>query len=131
MALSVKYYTLNEYIRLNKAGELDIEESMKLIRTLVSAAAFKPQSHILIDLRETRLKDINIGDVFKIAREFSKCQTLIDQKIASMVPDEQARLQIAEQFKSAMNLSGFEYEFFTDMEQAIEWLSDVDEVKLS
>ena len=29
-----------------------------------------------------------------------------------------------------MTLSGFEYEFFTDLEQAIEWLSDIDEVIL-
>ena len=131
MTVRLKFYTLNEYIRLNKSGDLDIEESMKMVRTLVNASSFKPRSHILVDLRETRLNSVGFEEILKIANELSKYQDIKNKKIANVIPDEVDRLHIAKNFKLALNVSGFQYDFFTEMEKAIEWLSDVQDIDMS
>jgi len=45
-------------------------------------------------------------------------------KIANVVPNNEDRLVIARRFKACLDIQGFTYDFFTDFEAAIEWLSD-------
>ncbi|THB79267.1 MAG: hypothetical protein D6B25_01940 [Desulfobulbaceae bacterium] len=114
MSANVKYYKLNDFIKLNKSGEIDLQESLELVHSLVRAVTFIPRSYILVDLRETWLKNISMNEILKLAAEIYKHQTVLRTKIPNFVPDDPARLEIAGYFRSAMNLSGFDYEFFTE-----------------
>jgi hypothetical protein len=46
-----------------------------------------------------------------------------------MVPNEEKRLAIAKTFEASMQLQGFNLKVFTSFEDAIEWLSEVTDVR--
>jgi hypothetical protein len=124
MPNSPTYYKVNEFIKLNQTGELDFDGSIQLVKEMVNASYFNSKSNILLDLRDTTLNNITFSDLLKIALELSIHQSLKTKKIANLVPDQKARLQTAEQFKLALAVSGFDYDFFTDIDDALKWLSN-------
>lgn len=124
MPNSPTYYKVNEFIKLNQTGELDFDGSIQLVKEMVNASYFNSKSNILLDLRDTTLNNITFSDLLKIALEISINQSLKTKKIANLVPDQKARLQTAEQFKLALAVSGFDYDFFTDIDDALKWLSN-------
>ncbi len=129
MSCSIKLYKLNEFIRKNETGELDLVKSKDIIHELATAAAFNIDSHILLDLRETTLEDISFNRLMDLAIEFARYRSVFRNKMANIVPDNPERLFVAKQFKSALNIQGFEFNYFTKIEDAFEWFSDVTELK--
>ncbi len=129
MSCSIKLYKLNEFIRKDETGEIDLKKSKHIIHDLATAAAFNIESHILLDLRETTLNDISFNTLMDIAIEFARYRSVFRNKIANIVPNDRERLFVAKQFKSALNIQGFEFDYFTKIEDAFEWFSEVTELK--
>jgi hypothetical protein len=48
-------------------------------------------------------------------------------KIANIIPGDSDRVEMAQRFKACMTIKEFRYKFFTNFEDAVEWLSEVDE----
>jgi hypothetical protein len=63
--------------------------------------------------------------MMKITMEVVQLLPASGNKIASLVPRDKKRVSIAERFEACMKIKEFQYRFFTDFEDAIEWLSDV------
>ena len=59
-----------------------------------------------------------------MALEVVRCKSALTGKIANVVPDDENRLSIARTFKAAIDLQGVKYEIFTDLEAAMNWLSE-------
>ena len=64
----------------------------------------------------------------KVALEFGSYVSSFKNKITNIIPDDPEHMIIATRFKACMDIQGFEYEFFTDYESAIEWLSQTEDV---
>ena len=130
MATKIQVYKIKDFIRMSKSGEIDLERSMEIIHKLVATASFYTDHNILVDLRETTVGgNIDIGTVMQLAFEMARYGSAFKGKIANVVPDDEKRLSTAKQFKASMDIQGFNYEVFTDFEDAINWLSEVTEVK--
>ena len=113
----------NDFIRWKETDDIDVEKSLKIVRDLYSAATLYPDHNILIDLRETRVTYADMGGLLKIALEFTRLMPSFKEKIATLVPDDADRVAIAEKFQASMRVYSYEYKYFTEYEDAIEWLS--------
>lgn len=124
MKTEVKIYNIKAFVRENVSGELDMDKSMELARQFGSIAALHSNHNVLIDMRDTTVPEVSISDLMKITLEIAEYIPEFRNKIANVIPDDKARLNIAKQLHSCMVLKGFSYEIFTDFEKAIEWLSE-------
>jgi hypothetical protein len=124
MSSEIKIYKIRDFIRKPATGEIDFDRSMKIVRDLATAATFHADHNILIDLRETTVTTKSMSDILNVAVEIARYKSVFKNKIANVIPDDEKRLSIANQFKACLDIKGFQYDFFTDFEDAIEWLSD-------
>ena len=124
MAAKIKTYKIKDLLRINEMGEIDFERSRILVSEIAHAAASHTDHNIFVDLRDTVVTSSNMTDLLQLAMEMALYKSLFRNKIASLVPDEEERIAIAERFKACLDIEGFEYSFFTDFESAIEWLSE-------
>ena len=63
-----------------------------------------------------------MDDLMKIAMELVQLMPpSFKNKIANVIPDDEDRVSVAENFEACMKIKKFQYKFFTDYEQAIEW----------
>ena len=129
MATEIKSYRIRDFIKLTETGEIDLDRSRDLIREVASAAAYYDDHNILFDLRDTVVKAASMSDLLQLAMDVALYKSLFRNKIASVIPDDGARLMIAENFKACLDIQGFEYNYFTDFEAAIEWLSETSQLK--
>jgi hypothetical protein len=65
-----------------------------------------------------------MNQLLDLAIEFARFKSIFKNKIASVIPNDDKRAHIADGFKLALKIKGFQYDYFTDFEDAIEWLSD-------
>ena len=128
MVSGIKVYKVKDFIRKTQTGNIDLKRSKEIVRELANAAGSHTDHNILIDLRETTVSVSNIVDILEVAREFGSSVSSFKNKIANIVPDDHERMVIAHRFKACMDMQGFEYEIFTDYENAIEWLSETEDI---
>ena len=124
MATEIKTYRIKDFIKVTKTGEIDLDRSREMIREIAAAAAHYDDHNILFDLRETVVTTASMGDLLQLAMDMALHKSLFQKKIANVIPDDDERLLIAENFKACLVIQGFEYDYFTDFESAIEWLSE-------
>ena len=104
--------------------------SMQIVHELAVAASFYARHNILIDLRETTLvMETNIGVILQLASEMAFHASSFKGKMASVVPNEEKRLSIARQVAASMQFKGLNFSVFTSFEDAIDWFSEIREVK--
>jgi hypothetical protein len=125
MALGIKIYKMKNFIRKAESGEVDFDRSIEIVREVAAAAAFHTDHNILMDMRRTTVSLGSMEEMIKIAVEFVNCMPSFKNKMANVIPDETRRVATAKEFEACMKLKNFQYRFFTDFEEAIEWLSDV------
>ncbi len=125
----IKIYRMKDFLRLTETGEIDVDRSKEIVRQLAAMAAFHADHNILLDLRGTTIPERSMGDVLEVALEIARYRAAFKGKLANLVPDDEPRLLVARQLKALMDIKGFQYELFTNFEEAVEWLSDVTEVR--
>jgi hypothetical protein len=122
-----KLYKTKEFIRKNEKGGLDFDRSLTMIRELVKAASHHKDHNILVDIRNTETK-LNFVELLTVTLEFAKYEDVFQNKIVFLIPNEEERIKRAEYVKkSLVGVMGFQLEYFTDYEKAIEWLSTIKE----
>jgi hypothetical protein len=121
----VKIYRMKDLLRMTETGEIDVERSKEIVHQLAAAAAFHADHNILLDLRETTIKEESMSDVLEVALEIARYRAAFKGKLANLLPGDEKRLFIARQLKALMDIKGFQYEIFTNFEEAVEWLSDI------
>ena len=124
MAERYKIYKMKDLIRKTEDGEINIQRSMDVVRELAIASEHHKEANILVDLRETETT-LNFGDLLAVALEFAYYKNCFRNKIAAIIPEEPERIERAEFFKAGMTIKGFLFDYFTDFEKAIEWLSEI------
>jgi hypothetical protein len=126
MTSEIKVYKIKDFIRLSESGEIDLDKSIEMVRKLAAVTTFNLDHNILLDLRKTKVSFAGMEEVMKITIEFIECMPpFFSNKIANVIPTDENRASLAKKFELCMNFKNINYKFFTDFEQAIEWLSDV------
>ncbi|MDJ0888399.1 MAG: hypothetical protein QNI89_13905 [Desulfobacterales bacterium] len=104
-------------------GELDRDRVMRLVRELAVDAASYPNRNILIDYRETTATDKSMVDIMKISAEIKSFQYFFTNRVATVIPPDDKRLEVANKMKACLVIMGFHYEVFTDYDKAVVWLT--------
>ena len=126
MSSKFKIYKIGDFIRKNQAGELNHDQIQALIIEIIAVASYYPHHNILIDSRDTTIsQDIYMIDILSVAEQLAKLDNIFFSKIANIVPKDKTRLSIANKTEAAINLKGLQYKVFTEFEDAIEWISEV------
>ncbi len=105
-------------------GELDHDRVMRLVRELAVDAASYPDRNILLDYRETTATNKSMLDIMKISAEIKSYQYFFTNRVATVIPPEEERFQVANKMKACLVIMGFHYEVFTDYHQALAWLAN-------
>ncbi len=124
MAGLYKIYKMKDFIRKTENGEINIQRSIDVVRELAIASEHHKDANILVDLRETETA-LNFGGLLTVALEFAYYKDCFRNKIATIIPKDPKRIKRAEFFKAGMTGKGFLFDYFTDFEKAIEWLSEI------
>lgn len=123
----VKVYKIKDFIRKTKTGDIDLEESFRLVKEIASFSRTYPDHNILLDLRHTEVVFDNASDTVKIVNEIFNHLPSFDNKIANVVTNNDSRIFYAKIFEACMQLKNYQYKYFTEFEVAIEWLSEINE----
>lgn len=65
-----------------------------------------------------------MADLLKVSLEMASYKSVFKNRIANVIPNDEERILIAKNFKASLDIKGFDYQFFTNFEEAIEWLSE-------
>ncbi len=106
-------------------GELDHERVMGLVRELAMDAASHPDHNILLDYRETTATGKTMLDIMKISSEIKSFQSFFSNRVATVVQADKERYAVANKMKACLVLMGFQYEVFTDYDEALSWLGEM------
>jgi len=124
MHSEVKIYKLKDLIRANKEGEIDLDRSKRIIHELAATAAFHEDHNILVDFRDAIVTTNSMSDLLDLCIEMARFKAVFKNKMATVISNEEEQITSARRFKECLKIKGFQFEFFTDFEKAIEWLSD-------
>jgi hypothetical protein len=94
------------------------------VKELATASGFHKEHDLLIDIRETEPLG-NFADTLSVAVEFVKYQDIFPNKIAVIIPNNPERIKRAKFFKASMGEVNFQMQYFTEFEDAIDWLSAI------
>ncbi|MHC4647673.1 MAG: hypothetical protein ACYTBJ_19580 [Planctomycetota bacterium] len=120
MKVSYKIINARDFIKAKPTGEIDLEESKKLLGQIAAMASPPAAYEILIDARES-YGNLNYADMWELVAELGRHREAFRNKIAFLVRDD-------EQFDKASFLQlcaknrGFEVSAFTSFEETINWL---------
>ena len=127
MPSEVKIYKIQDFIRQNETGELTRDRITDIIHEIAALAHFHPDHNILFDFRKTTFPpDYDMADILETVSEMEKFKEYLKEKIATVIPNIEDRVWIAKQTESALQLKGIEFRSFTDFEEAIDWLADIE-----
>ena len=72
---------------------------------------------------------LNVEEVLYIVLEIVNCKGSFKNKIASVIPNNQERIKIAEFIKTTLTKKhNLKIDYFTDYKKAIDWLSDITDI---
>ena len=124
MRVNYKIIQAKDFIKAKPTGEIDLDESKKLLGQLAQMEQLIGDHEILMDLREA-YGGMDHADLFELVGELGRHKEAFRSKIAVIARDD-------EQFNKAVflemcaNIDRFTVMAFTDFEKAANWLQSDD-----
>lgn len=108
------------------SGELHREILMNLLSQLRVISSNNQGCNLLFDLRQTSLEQsqMDMYRVIDVVTAILELKEQLGDKIAHVVPQEEDRVVHAEDIGSVAMIRGLNYQVFTDIQQAREWLTE-------
>ena len=106
------------------SGEIDLKRMMRIIDEISAESLMKPNQHILLDFRGTKIAIFNMNAILMVTSKFTQMMPMFKNKIAMLIPNDPYRIAVEEKLQACMILNDINYKFFCEYEEAIEWLSD-------
>jgi len=119
MPTHIKIIHAHEFIKATPEGQLDLNESIKLLIDITYASDSMVDYEIIVDTRKMPTI-MSITDLYYLAAELAKFSKHLLHKTAILCPIE--RLDYAEFFANCSQNRGFHMKVFTSYEGAMEWL---------
>jgi hypothetical protein len=127
MRVNYKIIQARDFIKAKPTGEIDLEESKKVLGQIAQMEQLIGNHEILMDLREA-YGSMNHADLFELVGELGRHKEVFRSKIAVIARDD-------EQFNKAVflemcaNIDRFTVMAFTDFEKATNWLQSNDGIE--
>jgi hypothetical protein len=122
MPTDIRIIHAHEFIKATPDGQLDLEQTMKVLVEIAAASAPSNDYDILVDTRGAH-SELTVTDLLGIAGEIHKVRRAFSRKTAILVPRE--RLDHAEFFAVCAQERGFQASAFTSLGDAMAWLVEV------
>jgi hypothetical protein len=119
MAINIRIIRAHEFIKATLEGQINLEESKKLLLEFAATSGLSVDYEVLLDVRKTQL-ELSIADLWYLAAELSNFRKALPRKTAVLCPLEQ--FDYAGFFALCAQNRGFHISAFTSFEDAIEWL---------
>ena len=123
MAKGIKKYTTTDFISTTGHGKQTYAQAELLIRDLAEAADHHRDHNVLVDLRETE-GSLSFLELLTLSMELVQYQSAFRNKLAVVIPDREDRKEKMEFFKAGMDLVSIQFDYFTDYEKAVAWMSE-------
>jgi len=120
MQVNYKIIQAMDFIKAKPTGEIDLDESKKVLGQIAQMEQLIGDHELLLDLRKVH-SDLDKDDLFELILELGRHKEAFRSKIAVMARDD-------EQFNKAVflemcaNIDKFTVMAFTDFEKATNWL---------
>ena len=123
MNLNIQLVRQADFIRTTPTGELDMNSTKELLRTLAAAGSTGDDKPMLVDIRKTSsiLKKV---DVFELASSLIVYGKTFRRKTAILARDDDS-FDRANFFELVAKNRGYNVNAFTSFEDAIIWLADI------
>ncbi|HTP07205.1 MAG TPA: hypothetical protein VMP08_03085 [Anaerolineae bacterium] len=119
MPTNIRIVHAHEFIIATPEGQIDLEESKKLLVEFASISQPPVDYEVLMDVRKTQL-ELSIADLWYLAAELGNFREALPRRTAVLCPLEQ--FDYAGFFALCAQNRGFQISAFTSFEAAIEWL---------
>ena len=124
-------YHIQDYIRVNKTGVLDLVKMKESIQEIGRQAQQFPGHDILIDSRKVHLDNDVHDRVLEILVELVVILLQdFNGKIANMISSDPRRVAFARKLELGVQEVGIQYRIFFDHEAAMDWLSERQNLRL-
>ena len=120
MPTHVKIIRATDFLIATPKGQVDFENSKRLLMTIASGSVSLVANEILLDMRSAQ-SELSAADLWDLAAQLSRRRTAFPGKIAVL-----CSLRISAQaafFALCAQNRGFPVSAFTTFEDAIKWLS--------
>jgi hypothetical protein len=127
MLVNYKIIQARDFIKAKPTGEVDLEESKRVLGQLADMAMLVEECEIMMDVREA-YGNLQMTDLHELVLELGRHREAFRRKIAVIARDD-------EQFNKAVfvemcaKIDGFSVVAFTDFEKAISWLQSDDSIQ--
>ena len=122
MPADIRIIHAHEFIKATPEGQLDLEESKKLLMEIVSVSAPMVDYDIILDTRNAQ-SGMSVFDLWHLAAELGEFRKTFSRKTAILCPLE--RFDHAEFLSLCAQNRGFRVGAFTSCGDAMEWLLGV------
>jgi proline racemase len=117
-----KIIQAKDFIKAKPSGEVDLEQSKKILGEMAEMASLPGEYNILLDVRET-FGNMDHDDVWELVEELGQRRKAFKNKIAVLTRnDEQFNKAAFAEMCANMSMHDFTLSAFTEFEQATEWL---------
>ena len=123
MPADIRVIHAQEFLRSTECGQLDLEESKRLLVEIALASPPSKHYDVLVDTRSAH-SEMTVSDLLDLASELHGVRKSFAGKTALVVP--RARLDHAEFFAACAEDRGFDVSAFTSLGDAMTWLIDSD-----
>jgi hypothetical protein len=122
MSEGYKVFQSENIIKKTEKRKLTTERFKKIVRELAPALSIHQDHNLLLDIRDITPHE-NFGEVLDIIIEISKYYYAFPKRIAVVVTNEPGRIARTKFFKAGLMPGNYQFEYFTDYERAVAWLT--------
>jgi hypothetical protein len=120
MPTNIKIIHAHDFIKATPEGQLDFEESKKLLIEIAAASVALVEYEIILDARKVQAV-MSATKLWDLAHELIKYRTTFSRKTAVLCPLD--GFDYAVFFANCARERGFKFGVFTSLDDAIDWLT--------
>ena len=125
MTAKIKIIHAQDFLKATPEGELDFEESKRILLEIASVVVPQDDYELIIDTRKAH-SVMSPTNLWQLAKEISTFGEKFRRKTAVICPRE--RFDQAKFFELCSHNRGYQIHAFTSYEDAIDWLCSTTEV---
>ena len=125
MTAKIKIIHAQDFLKATPEGELDFEESKRILLEIASVVVPQDDYDLIIDTRKAH-SVMSPNDLWQLSKEISTFGEKFRRKTAVICPRE--RFDQAKFFELCSHNRGYQIHAFTSYEDAIDWLCSSTEV---
>jgi CHAD domain-containing protein len=125
MKAEIKFVKTKDFLKTTASGELNLNESIKVLHKIAELNQPDNLHDMLIDIRET-ISVLTLSDIYELVTEVGRHRQSFRKKIAILVGP-QHDIDKARFLQMTAQNRGYRVNAFNDFEEAIKWLTGVED----